>query len=162
MMFDIFEADLNNPTHGGFLLQLMEEYACDPMGGGASLSPEVQANLIQRLAQWPGHHAVIAIEPQHRQPAGLINCFEGFSTFAAQPLLNIHDVIVSNAFRNQGLSQLMLGNIEAIAIRLGCCKLTLEVLAGNSPAQRAYSKFGFAPYQLDAKMGQALFWQKKL
>ena len=41
-------------------------------------------------------------------PAGLLNCMEGFSTFAARPLLNIHDCCVATAFRRQGISSQML------------------------------------------------------
>ncbi len=33
---------------------------------------------------------------------------------------------------------------EAIAVTLGCCKLTLEVLEGNKLAQAAYIANGFA------------------
>jgi hypothetical protein len=45
---------------------------------------------------------------------------------------------------------------------LGCCKLTLEVLSGNTTAQTSYQRFGFAQYQLDPAAGQALFMQKWL
>ena len=44
-MFDIFEADLTVPEQGAALLQLMREYARDPMGGGEDLSEFVQENL---------------------------------------------------------------------------------------------------------------------
>lgn len=96
------------------------------------------------------------------EAVGLINCFEGFSTFACQPLLNIHDVVVSREFRGQGLSKLMFAKVEEIAREMGCCKLTLEVLAGNTVAQGAYRAVGFAGFELDPAMGQALFWEKKL
>jgi len=56
----------------------------------------------------------------------------------------------------------LLAEAEQIAIGLGCCKLTLEVLEGNAVAQAAYKASGFAGYQLDPKMGKAMFWQKKL
>ena len=40
--------------------------------------------------------------------------------------------------------------------------MTLEVLEGNEIAQHAYRSFGFAGYELDPRMGKAMFWQKKL
>jgi ribosomal protein S18 acetylase RimI-like enzyme len=55
-----------------------------------------------------------------------------------------------------------LQSAEQIAIELGCCKLTLEVLEHNYIAQKAYRSFGFAGYELNPNMGKALFWEKKL
>ena len=51
---------------------------------------------------------------------------------------------------------------EAIALSLGCCKLTLEVLEGNTVAHAAYKACGFAGYELAPNIGKAMFWQKKL
>jgi ribosomal protein S18 acetylase RimI-like enzyme len=65
-------------------------------------------------------------------------------------------------FRGQGISKKLLQKSEEIAKSLGCCKLTLEVLEGNTTAQAAYKASGFAGYELDPQMGKALFWQKKL
>jgi ribosomal protein S18 acetylase RimI-like enzyme len=93
---------------------------------------------------------------------GLINCFEGFSTFKCKPLVNIHDVVVIDGYRGQGVSQRMMDKVEEIARQRGCCKLTLEVLEGNKPAQRAYLRYGFSGYQLDPETGHALFWEKYL
>ena len=58
--------------------------------------------------------------------------------------------------------ELMLDKVELIAKERACCKITLEVLEGNEPAKSAYIKFGFAGFELDPKMGKALFWQKDL
>lgn len=159
-MIDIVKADLNSAIHVEAIIQLMDEYACDPMGGGEKLPDYVKANLPSELAKRPSIHVILAFV--HSQPAGLLVCLEGFSTFACKPLLNIHDVIVSLPYRGKGLSKLMLQKAEDIALELGCCKLTLEVLEGNHVAQSAYRSFGFGSYELDPQMGKALFWQKKL
>jgi ribosomal protein S18 acetylase RimI-like enzyme len=98
----------------------------------------------------------------NNKPAGLVNCFEAFSTFKCKPLINIHDVVVVNEFRGLGLSQPMLSKVEEIAKLKGCCKITLEVLEGNKVAQKSYIKFGFAGYELDPIMGKALFWQRNV
>lgn len=95
-------------------------------------------------------------------PVGLVNCFEGFSTFACQPLVNVHDVVVAPGWRGQRIAQRMLALVETIARERGACKLTLEVLSGNTSAMALYLREGFAPYALDPAMGQAQFLQKKL
>lgn len=116
--------------------------------------------LIPQLKRCGHYLGVIAWHDE--TPVGLVNGFEGFSTFAARPLLNIHDIVVAPAVRGTGLSQRLLAKVEEIARIRGCCKLTLEVLSNNHVAQGAYRKFGFAAYQLDPQAGQALFWQKPL
>jgi GNAT superfamily N-acetyltransferase len=157
---DIIEADLAVVEHANAIIKLMDEYARDPMGGGSGLSDYAKANLISELAIRTTARIVVAFVDD--KPAGLVTCLEGFSTFACQPLLNIHDVIVSAPYRGKGLSKLMLQAAEQIAIDLGCCKLTLEVLEHNHIAQKAYRSFGFDGYQLNPEMGKALFWEKKL
>lgn len=142
------------------ILALLDHYARDPMGGGKPLPAEVEKNLVPLLRSRSDYLGVIAFI--NEQPAGLINSFEGFSTFAARPLMNIHDVIVAKEFRGNGLAQRMMEKVEQLARERGCCKLTLEVLSNNSAAQSAYRKSGFAAYELDPEAGQAQFWQKIL
>ncbi|MCW8932827.1 MAG: GNAT family N-acetyltransferase [Gammaproteobacteria bacterium] len=139
---------------------LMNAYASDPMGGSQPLSDEVKNNLLKELSKLP--HAFSIIAYIEGLPAGLINCFEAFSTFSCKPLINIHDVIVLNQYRGNGISQKLLAKVEEIALQKGCCKVTLEVLSNNEIAKSAYKKFGFSDYELDPKAGTALFWQKKL
>jgi ribosomal protein S18 acetylase RimI-like enzyme len=159
-MIEIIEANLTLPTHAEAVVQLLDTYAQDPIGGGQGLSDYVKVNLPAELVKRPTAHAILAFA--EAEPAGLVVCLEGFSTFACKPLLNIHDVIVAAPYRGRGLSKLLLQKAEAIAIELGCCKLTLEVLSGNHVAQAAYKAVGFSGYQLDPVMGHALFWEKKL
>lgn len=139
---------------------LLDAYASDPMGGGNPLSDEVKDNLVKELARLP--HAFSIIAYLDDEPVGLVNCFEGFSTFVCKPLVNIHDVVVLAKYRGHGISQKMLAKVEEIARAKGCCKMTLEVLSKNEAAMSAYRKFGFADYELDPDAGTALFWQKKL
>jgi ribosomal protein S18 acetylase RimI-like enzyme len=159
-LIDIREADLSQPADGAALLALMEVYARDPMGGGQGLSAFTRAHLIEALASRPSAHVILAFAAQ--EPAGLLIGLEGFSTFACRPLLNVHDLVVAEAFRRQGVGRRLLRRAEAIARRLGCCKLTLEVLEGNGAAQATYRRAGFRPYQLDPAMGRAQFWEKRL
>jgi len=159
-MFELHQADLNNPAHAQAVLELLEHYARDPMGGGEGLSEYVRENLLTELRQ--RSDACIVLAFVDGRAVGLVNCFEGFSTFQARPLMNIHDVVVHGDYRGRGLCGLMLQKVEQLAHQRGCCKLTLEVLQGNSAARAAYLKAGFQAYQLDPRMGQALFWEKKL
>jgi GNAT superfamily N-acetyltransferase len=138
----------------------MDSYARDPMGGGQPLSAEVKGCLVAELAKRNDVVSVLCYVDQ--QPAGLMTAIEGFSTFNAKPLLNIHDAIVLAPYRGLGISQLLLQRIKTIAQKRGCCKLTLEVLTGNKVAQRAYHKFGFKCYELDPKMGTAIFLEKSI
>jgi ribosomal protein S18 acetylase RimI-like enzyme len=156
----IFIADYYHAIDGEQVVELMNHYALDQMGGGQALTDEVKSNMVSEMAKVPGAFSVLATI--NGQAAGLINCFMGFSTFKAKPLINIHDVIVHEDFRGLKLSQMMLEKVEEVARQRDCCKLTLEVLQGNKLAQSAYIKFGFAGYALDPEMGNALFWQKAL
>lgn len=159
-LVEVVQVDFNNRLHGDDLIYLLNAYASDPMGGGCPLSPEVKSNLISELSR--RSFAISLLVYVDGVPAGLLNAFEGFSTFAAKPLINIHDLVVAEEFRGLRLSQKLLAAVEEIARSRGCCKLTLEVLQGNEAARCAYLKFGFAGYQLKPEAGQALFWQKTL
>jgi ribosomal protein S18 acetylase RimI-like enzyme len=156
----LVKVDYSNPQQGRDLLALLQEYAMDPKGGGQPLSDHVKDNLLQHLSHTPKAFSVICYV--NEQPAGLANCFEGFSTFACKPLVNIHDLAVSKEHRGLGISQALLSKVEEIASERGCCKITLEVLDGNQVAKNAYRKFGFAGYELKPENGQAIFWQKLL
>ena len=153
-------ADYHNPVHAEALVQLLDAYAQDPAGGGEALSAFAKANLAKALAARPQAFSVLAFAGE--QPVGLINCIEGFSTFACRPLVNVHDVAVLAGFRGQRVGEQMLTLVEQIAQERGACKLTLEVLAGNASAIRLYERVGFAGYQLDPAMGQAQFFHKLL
>ena len=159
-MITIVKADLTQTTHAQAVVGLLNEYACDPMGGGEPLSMEVQTSLIDAMIKRPFIHSFIAFD--HDRPVGLINLVEGFSTFAAKPLLNVHDVMVIEAYRGRGIAAQLFTAAESFAYELGCVKLTLEVLEGNEPAKHAYRRLGFKPYQLDPSAGVAQFWHKKI
>ena len=160
MNFEILLADYKNKNHGTDILYLLDSYSRDPMGGGVPLSDSTKNNLVKELSNIP--HAFSVLGYINNKRAGLINCFETFSSFQCKPLINVHDVIVLADFRGHGISQLMMKEVEEIAKNKGCCKITLEVLEGNEVAQRSYKKFGFAGYELNPLMGKALFWEKPI
>jgi ribosomal protein S18 acetylase RimI-like enzyme len=156
----IVRADYADPRHAAALVDLLDAYARDPAGGGQPLSEFARANLPTQLAARGTAFSVLAYDGD--QAVGLVNCIEGFSTFACRPLVNIHDVVVLASHRGQGVGRLMLEQVAVLARERGACKLTLEVLIGNRPALALYERIGFKPYQLDAAMGHAQFLQRWL
>ena len=159
-MTEISVADLSSPLHAATIVELLNAYALDVMGGGTELTQYVKTNLIGELQK--RSNCVVILAWVDGNPAGLVICFEAFSTFSCKPILNVHDFAVAAEYRGRGLSQEMLAKVQDIAIERGCCKLTLEVLEGNKIAQSAYKKFGFASYILDPEVGRAMFFEKKL
>ena len=153
-------ADYADASDARAVVNLLDAYASDPAGGGEPLSAFAKANLVAELARRPHAFSLLAFD--HAEPVGLVNCIEGFSTFACRRLVNIHDVAVLSSHRGRGVGRLMMEQAERIARERGACKLTLEVLTGNQPARKLYAVLGFADYQLDPVMGHACFMQKWL
>lgn len=139
---------------------LLDEYARGQTGGGKPLEAAVKRDLPRAIKERGTIHAVLAM--LDGEAIGVIVAIEGFSTFACKPLLNIHDVYVKEAHRRSGAARQMLVKMEGIARRLGCCKLTLEVLERNAPAFTLYESIGFHPYVLDPALGKATFLVKPL
>ncbi len=160
MSIEVVRADYANPDHGTALCMLIDSYASDPMGGSQPLEQDVLDDLMPGLAKQPNAISFIAYD--NDEPVGLANCFMGFSTFEALPLLNIHDLIVLSSHRGKGVAKALFGAIEDQARAEKACKVTLEVLSGNGPAKALYSSLGYGDYALDPQMGTALYWQKRL
>ena len=156
----ILQANYNDTCHAQAIMQLLDAYAQDPAGGAKPLSEFARVNLVNELASRPQAFSILAFDGD--TPVGLVNCFEGFSTFACKPLVNVHDVVVLASHRGQRIGEQMLALAEHIALQRGACKLTLEVLSGNRSAYSLYERIGFKSYQLDPEMGSAQFLQKWL
>ena len=137
----IVEADLGDPQHQDAIVQLIDTYARDPMGGGKALPEAVRAALIPGLQRHPT--TLVFLAWHSATPVGIAVCFVGFSTFLARPLINIHDLAVIPAYRRHGVGRLLLERVAAKGKAIDCCKLTLEVRADNQPAQRLYEAMGF-------------------
>lgn len=152
-------ADCADARDAADVVALLDGYARDPMGGGTPLSDAVKARLTGDLAANP--HAFSLLARLDDEAVGLANCFVGYSTFAAAPLVNIHDLAVLRSHRGAGIGRALLAAVEAEALKRGACKVTLEVLSGN-PARHLYEACGYGDYQLDPATGHALFWQKRL
>ena len=156
----IRQADYRGASDAAAIIELMQAYAQDPMGGAEPLSRYAVDHLVSSLASIPGAFTLLARDGE--EAVGLVTCFEGFSTFKCKPLLNIHDVIVLQSHRGRGIVGKMLQEVERIARERGCCKLTLEVLEGNQAARHAYARAGFEDYRLQPETGRAVFQHKLL
>jgi GNAT superfamily N-acetyltransferase len=157
---EIMEANLLRVDHQKAVLELVDAYSCDPMGDGKPLSAEARVRLIPGLQQHPT--TLIFLAYQAAEPIGIAVCFRGFSTFAAQPLINIHDLNVLPAHRGKGIGQRLIAAVEAKARTSGCCKLSLEVQENNHRARRSYTAAGFAQAHYQSEAGGALFMTKRL
>lgn len=153
----VHKLDYQDPLQVQQLIGLLDAYACDPMGGGEPLADGVKAKLSKDLVKQTNMFSLVVYVDNI--PAGLCNCVWGYSTFAAKPLVNIHDLAVLEIYRGLGLSQQLLRTVERQVKEAGGVKITLEVLANNRVAQKAYRSFGFAPYELADGAGRAEFWQ---
>lgn len=156
----VIQADLDRPDHQRAVRELTAAYAADPMGNGAPLSAAVLDQLIDGMRAHPTTLVFLAFAG--REPVGIANCFLGFSTFAARPLINIHDLSVEAGWRGRGIGRALLHAVEEEARRRGCVKLTLEVGDRNLPARRAYEACGFAQATYGPAAGAALFYVKGL
>jgi GNAT superfamily N-acetyltransferase len=104
-MVQCFEADLHDETMAKAIVELLNSYACDFFGGNEPLSDYSRTNLICELRKLPSAHVFVAKDVgKSEEYVGLAICFEGFSTFACKPLINVHDFYVRPEFRRQGIS----------------------------------------------------------
>lgn len=155
MSVEIEQADLNNPVHQRAIVELLDMYSQDAMGSASPLSESTRERLIEGLQRHSG--TLVLLAGRNGKYIGLCTCFEGFSTFQARPLMNIHDIAVHPDHRNQGIGRCLLAAVEETARQRDCCKLTLEVRRDNPAARHLYGAFGFV--DTDPPMQ---FWHKLL
>jgi len=160
MSLHVDDADLDDPAHAAAIVAVLDSYASDPIGGGRPLADEVRAQLLPGLRRHPTTLVLLAFDGG--QPVGIAVCFFGFSTFQAQPLLNVHDLAVVPAQRGRGVGSALLAAAEARARRAGCCKLTLEVQDDNHRARMVYARFGFTDFVLGGEAVPTRFLSKVL
>ena len=157
---EVFEVDLALSDVQYAVVELLDAYSRDPMGNGAPLPADVRHALIAGLREHPT--TLVFIAYVGAAPAGLAICFRGFSTFAARPLINIHDLAVLPEHRGRGIGRRLLEAVAEKGRALGCCKLTLEVLENNQTARRVYDAAGFRQAVYRPEAGGALFMTKPL
>ncbi|MDR3411129.1 MAG: GNAT family N-acetyltransferase [Formivibrio sp.] len=140
-MVTIAQANLDNPRHATGIVDCLDAYAQDPMGGGQALSLYARQNLITGLRAHPASMTFIAQKAD--QIVGVAVCFIGYSTFTAKPRLNLHDLIVLPEQRGRGIGRALLKAVVGHAEATDCCAVTLEVRKDNPTAQTLYRSLGF-------------------
>lgn len=160
MSIEIREANLRDAAQGDAFLQVLESYAQGETGGGKPLDPDVKARLLPALSAQ--QHALVLMAWSEGRAVGIATCFFGFSTFAARPLLNVHDLAVLPELQGRGIGRALLASAAERARARGCVRLTLEVLEDNHRARRLYESFGFADYELGGVRRRTLFLTKQL
>ena len=135
-------ADLTDQHDAEAVLEMTRSYARDPMGGGQDLDPQVSASLIEEMRSHGGIVCFLAYDKG--TPVGIANCIVSFSTFRARPILNVHDLYVSEEHRGKGVSRALLEKVESYARDRNFSAITLEVLEINERARKVYEAFGFS------------------
>ena len=144
MKVEIVEADLSSERVIASVVDGIDAYARDPMGGGAPLPEDVRARLGPDLRAHAARGvATVLLALRDGEAVGIAVCFVGYSTFRARPLLNLHDLAVRSGARGTGAGQALLAAVAVKARALGCCKVTLEVREDNGAARRLYERTGF-------------------
>jgi ribosomal protein S18 acetylase RimI-like enzyme len=152
---EVIPCDFDNKSHCDALVNLMNEYITDKMGGGKPYTNEQKKGLVEGLRNHPSKLIILARAGD--EYVGLINCYINFATFTIKPFINVHDVIVKDSWRNKGVGRMMLQKVIERATETGCSKITLEVREDNHNAKYLYNTLGFE----DAEPRQ-YYWSKYL
>jgi len=134
-------ADLANDKHKETVIELLDAYMRDGMGINAPMREELKEPMLEGLTKHQESFVLLAKEGENY--VSLATCFYGFSTFNAQPLINIHDLIVLPMHRNKGIGKQVLRKVAQIGRENNCCKITLEVRSDNENAKALYKSEGF-------------------
>jgi ribosomal protein S18 acetylase RimI-like enzyme len=156
---EIIRADYTDPRQRSAIPYLLNSYARGLLGFHKSIETHILDALVPGLEQTP--NAVVLLARTDGQYVGMAICFIGFSTFHAKSLINIHDFMVLEDFRGQGIGKVLLEEIETIADDMDCCKITLEVQENNTPARKLYRSVGFKDSFLNIDAGNQLFMTKQ-
>ncbi len=134
-------ADLSDEQDQQDLLYLLNHYAEHPIIGGKPLPQDVLRQVIPGLTAHPSTLVFLATIGDSGA-VGMATCLVGFSTFQAQRLINIHDLMVHSDYQRRGIGAQLIDAVAKYAKENDCCALTLEVRADN-PARWLYEKKGF-------------------
>jgi ribosomal protein S18 acetylase RimI-like enzyme len=156
MEVSIQQCNLNDPKHTEAFIFLLNHYMMGTMGGFMEPhSPESAIKVINGLRDHPSK--LILLASSDNEYAGMTVSFINFSTFAAKPFINIHDVIVLEKFRGCGIGRKLIEENLSVAQEMNCSKITLEVREDNFSAQKLYKSCGF-----EESRPPMYFWSKYL
>ncbi|MDC7242334.1 MAG: GNAT family N-acetyltransferase [Spirochaetales bacterium] len=142
-------ADLSRQQDADALLEMLYSFSLEIADEDhTAIRPE--PSLIENL-QDQGISRIYFLKTEE-ETIGIAVCFRGFSTFRNRPLLNLHDFFIRQEYRKKGYGRRFLQFIEKDAKEQGFCRITLEVYAHNTKAQRVYNRCGFTGNSGDGKM----------
>ncbi len=160
MQVSVVEADLKNTEHAAAVTRILDEYAHDPLEGGKGLPTDVLDQLVEQLQR--ATMRLILLASVDGTYGGMAICFWGFSSFAARPAINIHDLVVSPSLRSHGIGSALIAEVETRAKDAGCARITLEVRSANHDARRLYTRKGFTGADVEVPENVTLFCVKTL
>lgn len=160
MDLQIRRADFTNQTDLDALVELTRAYARDEQALGRDLDSSVIDALPEALRSHPATLAFIAWADCGA--VGQATCLLSLSTFAAKPIINIHDLNVIPGFRGRGVAKALLDAVTEEAQARGCCRVTLEVSATNARARHIYAEAGFRGAREDTEARITYFCGKDL
>ena len=155
----IIDADLNDPAHREAVVALTNAYARMPIGDGKPLGEDVRGRLADGLRDCG---AVVFLAEVDGEFVGIATCMKSYSSFAARPVLNVHDLAVMTDFHGRGIGDALLAAVEGRARAIGCVKVTLEVRADNAAGRKLYARRGYAGAEFEAHPDATLFCTKLL
>jgi len=144
MSIDVEPADLSNPVEAAALVEIIDSYARGEGGQNAPLTARARDRLVPGLRAHP--LAQVLLAKLDGRPVGAAVCVFGFSTFAGEPTVNLHDFAVLPESRGRGVGQALLAELERRARERGCCRISLEVHDTNARAKKLYRQNGFGPW----------------
>ncbi|KAA6301753.1 MAG: Aminoglycoside N(6')-acetyltransferase type 1 [Candidatus Ordinivivax streblomastigis] len=137
----IIPCDYTNTDHLNAVALLINAYIDDDMGGGEPLSSLQKLRLVDGLHVHP--KSIVLLAERAGDFVGLLTAFENFSTFTAQPMINVHDIFVLKEYRGQGIGKQLLQTLIKEAEDRKASRISLEVRTDNLSAQGLYSSLGF-------------------
>lgn len=139
---EVIVGDIQKEEHQQAMLNQLDQYMQDPMGGQGKLSEKLASEILSGLMIQPNF--VFFLAKCNNEYAGVANCFVNFSTFKAKQLINIHDFAVAPPFRKKGIGKELMNGIFNYSRKNHFCKVTLEVRHDNLKAQNLYKSLGFS------------------
>jgi ribosomal protein S18 acetylase RimI-like enzyme len=120
---------------------------------GRREAAEVAAPYLQRLLQRVAERSGAIFVAEHSgEVVGFIACYVKdtqslIETAAYSRYGYVSDLDIAAEWRGRGIAQRLLAAAEQHLAQHGVARLRIGVLAANIAAQRAYAKYGFAPYE---------------
>jgi ribosomal protein S18 acetylase RimI-like enzyme len=115
----------------------------------AAVAEAYLTRLLQRVAERSG---ALFVAESADAAIGFIACYVKdteslIETAAFSRYGYVSDLHVAAEWRGRGVAQRLLAAAEDHLARHGVARLRIGVLAANISAQRAYARYGFAPYE---------------